>query len=82
MLFALALAGALAVAQENELTFKIDRTSLKSTAYVDIKSEGLRDILRIILKDIKWLSLGEDKPAVSPIMHAPLGFSQLIGALG
>ncbi|KIW99705.1 uncharacterized protein Z518_11118 [Rhinocladiella mackenziei CBS 650.93] len=43
---------------------RVERTSLKSTTYVDIKSEDLRDILRIVLKDIKWLSLGEDKPAI------------------
>ena len=48
---------------------EIDKTSLKSTAYVDINSEGLRDVLRIVLKDIKWLSIGEDKPAVSPNLH-------------
>ena len=69
LLFALALVGVLAHTQKHQLTLKIDRTSLNSIAYFDIKSEGLRDILRVLLKDIKWLSLGEDKPAVSPIMH-------------
>ena len=47
---------------------------MKSTAYVDIKLEGLRDILRIVLKDIKWLSLGEDKPTVSHDMHNVLDY--------
>ncbi|KAJ5104601.1 hypothetical protein NUU61_001948 [Penicillium alfredii] len=31
------------------------------TLYIDIKSEGLRDILRVILHDIKATSLIEDK---------------------
>ncbi len=42
----------------------IGKTGLKPTAYIDIKSEGLRDILRDVLKDVKWIRLGEDKPAV------------------
>lgn len=32
--------------------------------YVDIKSNRLRDILRIILRDVHGLSLGEDKITV------------------
>lgn len=32
--------------------------------YVDIKSNGLRDILRIVLRDVHGLSLGEDKITV------------------
>jgi hypothetical protein len=59
---------------------EIDKTSLKSTVYVDIKSEGLRDNLRIVLKDIKWLALGEDKPAVSPNLHNIPGCLQLTKA--
>ena len=66
LLFALALVGIPVPPPERRLMAETDRTSLKPTTYVDIKSEGLRDILRILLKDIKWLSLGEDKPAVSP----------------
>jgi hypothetical protein len=34
------------------------------THYIDIKSEGLRDILRVVLHDIKAISLMEDKPSV------------------
>jgi hypothetical protein len=34
------------------------------TPYIDIKSEGLRDILRVVLHDIKAISLMEDKPSV------------------
>ena len=32
--------------------------------YIDIKSEGLRDILRVVLYDVKSISLMEDKPSV------------------
>lgn len=41
-----------------------DKTTSKPTAYIDIKSEGLRDVLRTVLKQIKWISLGGDKPSV------------------
>ena len=58
---------------EHRLILEIDKISLKSTTYVDIKLEGLRDILRIVLKDIKWLSFSEDKPTVSPNLHDVLG---------
>jgi hypothetical protein len=34
------------------------------TPYIDIKSEGLRDILRGELHGIKAVSLMEDKPSV------------------
>ncbi len=46
------------------LTLDIDRKTSEPTAFVDIKSEGLRDILRIVLQDIKVISLEEDKPVV------------------
>ncbi|KAJ9656286.1 hypothetical protein H2198_005061 [Neophaeococcomyces mojaviensis] len=42
---------------------RVLRTDLRSIAYVDIKSPGLRDILRAVLKDIKWVSLADDKPS-------------------
>jgi hypothetical protein len=32
--------------------------------FIDIKSEGLRDILRDVLYDIKAVSVVEDKPSV------------------
>lgn len=34
------------------------------TFYVDIKSEGLRDILRTVLQDVNGICLREDKPTV------------------
>ncbi len=42
----------------------IDKKTLDPTYYVDIKSEGLRDILRTVLRDICAVNLNEDKPAV------------------
>ena len=41
----------------------VDKKTMDPTYYVDIKSEGLRDILRTALPDIRALSLNEDKPA-------------------
>lgn len=34
------------------------------TYYVDIKSEGLRNVLKTVLQDIRAVNLNEDKPAV------------------
>ena len=42
----------------------IDRKTLDPTYYVDIKSQGLRDILKTVLRDIRAVNLNEDKPAV------------------
>ncbi|RAK99860.1 uncharacterized protein BO80DRAFT_477336 [Aspergillus ibericus CBS 121593] len=43
---------------------RIERNSEEVTSYIDIKSEGLRDILRVVLHDIKAISLMEDKPSI------------------
>ncbi|KAJ5117325.1 hypothetical protein N7448_010957 [Penicillium atrosanguineum] len=40
------------------------RNSEDVTPYIDIKSEGLRDILRMVLHGIKAISLMEDKPSI------------------
>jgi hypothetical protein len=42
-----------------------DKENKYYTEYVDVKSEGLQDILREILKDVNGVSLREDKPSVS-----------------
>ena len=42
----------------------IDKKTLDPTFYVDIKSEGLRNILRMVLQDIRAVNLNEDKPVV------------------
>ncbi|PKX91221.1 uncharacterized protein P174DRAFT_454055 [Aspergillus novofumigatus IBT 16806] len=44
---------------------RVDRNSNAVMTYVDIKSEGLREILRAVLQDVKAISLMEDKPSVS-----------------
>jgi hypothetical protein len=43
---------------------KADRTTEKQTHHVDIKSEGLRDVLRSVLQDVKGICLRETKPSV------------------
>ncbi|KAH8759552.1 hypothetical protein F5882DRAFT_453760 [Hyaloscypha sp. PMI_1271] len=57
--------------EENELDQYIfvvrtrsDRTTEKQTHHVDIKSEGLRDVLRSVLEDVKGICLREGKPSV------------------
>jgi hypothetical protein len=49
---------------ETMLIGSLERHSKEVTIYIDIKSEGLRDILRVVLHDIKAISLMEDKPSV------------------
>ncbi|KAI4166536.1 MAG: hypothetical protein LQ343_007967, partial [Gyalolechia ehrenbergii] len=43
---------------------RIDKKTTDPTNYVDIKSEGLRNILRMILRGIRTVNLNEDKPTV------------------
>ncbi|KAJ5340225.1 hypothetical protein N7541_009349 [Penicillium brevicompactum] len=43
---------------------RVERNSEEVTQYIDIKSEGLCDILREVLHDIKAISLMEDKPSI------------------
>ncbi|KAF7166805.1 hypothetical protein CNMCM6106_002503 [Aspergillus hiratsukae] len=43
---------------------RVERNSEEVTSYIDIKSDGLRDILRVVLHDIKAISLMEDKPSI------------------
>ncbi|KAI9770678.1 MAG: hypothetical protein M1839_003062 [Geoglossum umbratile] len=47
---------------------KFDKENKYCTEYVDVKSEGLQDILREILKDVNGVSLREDKPSVHPAL--------------
>lgn len=49
---------------ENLLIVWSDRTSEEVVPFIDIKSEGLRDILRDILHNIKAVSLIDDKLSV------------------
>ena len=41
-----------------------DKSTKEPTSYIDIKSELLRDILRVILQDVRLVSLAEDMPSV------------------
>ncbi|KAI3180284.1 hypothetical protein DTO046C5_1520 [Penicillium roqueforti] len=43
---------------------RVNRTSEEVVPFIDIKSEGLRDILRDILHNIKAVSLIDDKPSI------------------
>jgi hypothetical protein len=42
-----------------------DKENKYYTEYVDVKSEGLQDVLYEIFKDVDGVSLREDKPSVS-----------------
>lgn len=41
-----------------------DKKTMNPTRYIDIKSEGLRDILRTVLGDIRANTLNDDKSTV------------------
>ncbi|KAF2193617.1 P-loop containing nucleoside triphosphate hydrolase protein [Zopfia rhizophila CBS 207.26] len=43
---------------------RIDKSTKEPTSYIDIKSELLRDILRVILRDVRVVSLAEDMPSI------------------
>ena len=43
----------------------LDKKSATNTVYIDIKSEWLRDVLRMILKGVHGISAKEDKPSAS-----------------
>lgn len=49
------------------LIVRLGRNSEEVTVYIDIKSDGLRGILRTVLQDVKAISLMEDKPSVMEI---------------
>ena len=42
----------------------LDKKTLDPTYYVEIKSEGLRNILRAILRDIRTVNLNQDMSTV------------------
>ncbi|KAK5069381.1 hypothetical protein LTR51_008631 [Lithohypha guttulata] len=43
---------------------RVDKSTEKATKYVDIKSTVLRDVLRLVLKDVRVVSLKEDRPSI------------------
>ena len=61
---------------------EIEKTTLKLVVYIDIKSGDLRDALRVVLKDVQWVSLSGDKLVVRTITYVPSGMFKLIHALG
>jgi hypothetical protein len=46
-----------------------DKVTSTPTVYIDIKLNSLRDVLRNVLKHIKWISLGGDKPSIYVFVH-------------
>jgi hypothetical protein len=44
---------------------KLDKNNKLFSTFLDMKSDELRDILRLLLKDVKAVCLREDKPTVS-----------------
>ena len=70
-LFARALVSTLALPQDCWLMSETEKTTLKLVVYIDIKSQGISDALRVVLKDVQWVSLSGDKPAVCTITHVP-----------
>ncbi|KAL2041526.1 hypothetical protein N7G274_005908 [Stereocaulon virgatum] len=40
---------------------RTDKETFEQVIYIDIKSEKLRDVLRVVLRDVRGLSLREDK---------------------
>ena len=59
-----------------------EKTTLKLVVYLDIKSADLRDVLRVVLKDVQLINLSGDKPAVRNIKDVLLRISKLIHTLG
>lgn len=45
-----------------------DKQTFEQVFYIDIKSDGLRDVLRIVLRDVRGLSLREDKVTVRTVL--------------
>lgn len=42
----------------------LDKQTFEQVFYIDINSDGLRDVLRIVLREVHGLSLREDKITV------------------
>ena len=57
----------------------LDKATDDAIAYVDIKSEGLRDILRTVLRDVNGICLREDKPTVQSSLVLIKDFGIFIG---
>jgi hypothetical protein len=59
----------------------LDKKSATNTVYIDIKSEWLRDVLRMVLKGVHGISAKEDKPSASSpsltMRNQPLTWAQV-----
>jgi hypothetical protein len=58
---------------------EIDKKTTEPRAYLDIKSVGLRDVLKNMLRGVKAVSLEADKPSVPflPFYNFFSGFASL-----
>ena len=63
--FAHALVSILASIAISAPDSSLDKETKNQIQYIDIKSSGLRDILRKVLQDVQGICLHEEKPSVS-----------------
>ena len=59
-----ALVGDMHQFKRPDLNKSTDRQTEKAVKLIDIKSEAIRDILQLVPKDVRVVSLKEDKPSV------------------
>jgi hypothetical protein len=57
--------GSLASIPTSAPNSSLDKETKNQIQYIDIKSPGLRDILRKVLQDVQGICLYEEKPSVS-----------------
>ena len=65
LLFAHALVGNLASIPTFAPNSSLDKEIKSQIQYIDVKSSGLRDILRKVLQDVQGICLHEETPSVS-----------------
>jgi hypothetical protein len=68
-MFLLFVTGSVSIAHSGQTSppdsESLDKETKDTTTYVDIKSKCLRDMLRVVLQDVREISLKEDKLSVS-----------------
>jgi hypothetical protein len=55
----------------------IDKITLKLTVYINIKLDSLRDVLRIVLKYIKWIGLRKNKSFIYIFVYNQRKYSRV-----
>ena len=65
LLFAYAWVSVLASIPTSAPNSSLDKETKNQIQYIDIKSSGLRDIIRKVLQDVQGICLYEEKPSVS-----------------